>query len=62
MAQSAAVNLPLHVAEAAPEVNLHWPYLVFALFAGILALSYGRRQRAEMRAKECVKEIELAQR
>jgi hypothetical protein len=60
--QSAALSLPVRVAETSPERNLRWPYMVFAVLAGILALSYWRRDRAARNTAACTRETEVARR
>ncbi len=57
--ERAAVDVPLRVAQTPSEVNLHWPYLVLAIFAGILGLAYWRRNRAAGRVKVVAKESEV---
>ena len=58
--ESASLNLPLRVAEAPSEVNLHWPYVALAIVAGILALTYRGRHRGAKSTRRVAKTAEVA--
>ncbi len=58
--ESASLNLPLRVAEAPSEVNLHWPYVALAIVAGILALTYWGRHRGAKSTRRVAKTAEVA--